>query len=518
MDKKSEMTRAEDFAQEEMKTAPGTGLRKKDGTPFTAADLLTLKNGGAVHCIEAKEDGTEVETILTQTLEAFDKMQTNPPEEIKNGGQVLITFTEELETALAEAKGHLIPIFNRSETVEKALGTFGRALKKYFEDNVEAVKLLDESAPLWIKETAIFLHQEQSGNPVFEGVSLMDFLQAAFDIENGWAVKGGPYKEYVEQVKREWEGSSSTPREPPALRAIIPAKHLIPSSKLANSITDEEIFEEAMQLIVSPKKNKKEITIHCSLTYEGDNVKISSRRPFTEYDRQVCDAVTSIFEYGDSSHIITPAMVYRAMVNATETETPSQQAIDAVTQSLDKMRFIRVIVDCSEELKWRGLNLDGDQITKGEIDTYLLAMEKVNIIAGGQEVKGYHILRTPILYAYSKHLNQVSTVPAMLLDVKDKTGKTISNTEKRIAIKGYLLRRISAMKGSKGQTLSNHITYSSVNAAISEIDTTPPSKVEARRRRDYINDVLSYWTREGWIKGHTMTKKGKEYTGVEILI
>lgn len=513
MEEKSEMQSGEPFATDSpIKEAPPAEYRKKDGTPFTAADLVTLNAGGYIECIEKRGDA-EIETTIAGSLENLD----NVPDELKKPGSQTIYFPGgDLEVALTKAKGQAIEVLRLIP--EEDLRMYGRALQQYYLDNLDAVKLLEESAPSWVKETAIFLHQEQSGNPIFEGVSLMDFLQAAFDINNKWTIKDGPYKEYVEQERRVWERSSPAPRELPSLKAIIPSEHIMPSSKLANSVTDEDLWKDTLNLIVSPKKSKKEILIHCSLSYEGDNLKISSRRPFTEYDRQVCDAVTSIFEYGDSSHIITPPMVYRAMVNATETETPSQQAIDAVTNSLDKMRFIRVVVDCSEELKSRGLSLNGDQITKGIIDTYLLSMEKVTVVAGGQEVTGYHILRTPILYAYSKILNQVSTVPAMLLDVKDEKGKTIRNTEKRIAIKGYLLRRISAMKGSKGQTLSNHITYSSVNAAVSGIDTTPPDKVEARRRRDYINDVLSFWTREGWIKGHTITKKGKEYTGVEILI
>lgn len=512
MDEKSEMQNGEQFAPtstpEEIPAEYRKTVRKEDGSPFTGEDLRAMVET-VIPCIE--EVNGEIRKIY---LTASKLLTDNPPPELDKEREIVRYAGSHLFTVMDDLGRMEALTFLSQEGAEE----LERRRRRQIKTNRDAINLLDSAPEPWIKNVTLTVFFEQQGsNPDFADLFLMDFVQAAFDIENGWAIREGTFKEYIEQGKRQWDESSHTSQELQFLSATLPTKHLMPSNKVATSITDEDLWKGAIDLIVSQKK-KKEILVHCSLTYEGDSVKISSRRPFTEYDRQVCDAVTSIFEYGDSSHIITPPMVYRAMVNATETETPSQQAIEAVTQSLDKMRFIRVIVDCSAELKWRGLSLDGDQITKGKIDTYLLAMDKVTVVAGGQEVAGYHILRTPILYAYSKILNQVSTVPAMLLDVKDKEGKTIRNTEKRIAIKGYLLRRISAMKGPQGKTLSNHITYSSVNAAVSEIDTTPPSKEESRRRRNYINDVLNFWTREGWIKGHTITKKGKELTGVEIQI
>ena len=108
----------------------------------------------------------------------------------------------------------------------------------------------------------------------------------------------------------------------PQLTSIIPQKHIIPNNKLANSLTQDIIDAGVINLDVGKKKG--DIITRCILSYEGENVKLSSRQPFTEYDRQVADAVTSLYEYGDESHVITAATVYRAMVHATETETPAK--------------------------------------------------------------------------------------------------------------------------------------------------------------------------------------------------
>lgn len=300
----------------------------------------------------------------------------------------------------------------------------------------------------------------------------------------------------------------------PQLTSIIPQKHIIPNNKLANSLTQDIIDAGVINLDVGKKKG--DIITRCILSYEGENVKLSSRQPFTEYDRQVADAVTSLYEYGDESHIVTAATVYRAMVHATETETPSPQQIGAVTRSLDKMRFVRVQIDCSEELTRRKLSLNGAQVTGGKIDTYLLALDKLEVTAGGQKVTAYKVIKTPILYDYSRLTGQVLTVPAALLDIRDKDGAKVANTERRIAIKGYLMRRISVMKGKTGNRQSNHILYASIYDEVS--DGKELSRKDQQAIRDYIGLALESWKREGFIKGYTELTSGRKKTGLEIKI
>ena len=57
MDEKSEMQNGEQFATgTPIKEAPRSEYRKKDGTPFTGADLVTLRAGGYIECIEKRGD------------------------------------------------------------------------------------------------------------------------------------------------------------------------------------------------------------------------------------------------------------------------------------------------------------------------------------------------------------------------------------------------------------------------------------------------------------------------------
>lgn len=298
----------------------------------------------------------------------------------------------------------------------------------------------------------------------------------------------------------------------PALQSIVPQKHLIPNNKLANHVNDI-IGAGETELIVS-RQGKNGITTKCILDYDEKNITITGRRPFTEYDRNVADAVTSLYEYGDESHIITPAMVYRAMVHASEQETPSSQQLDAVIDSLDKMRFLRVQVDCSAELRQRGLSLNGKILTGGKVDTYLLTLRKVEVRAGGHTTTAYKILEPPVLYDYARLTGQVITVPSLLLDVRDSSGGKISNTETRIAVKGYLMRRISVMKGKTANRQSKTILYSTM---YEELGLTDLSRAERQRIRNYCLEVLEYWKSKDFIKGYSEQIQGKKKTGIEIL-
>lgn len=300
------------------------------------------------------------------------------------------------------------------------------------------------------------------------------------------------------------------------LSSKIPKKHVMPNNKLTNALTTnslaKSIIDTGSYELVVAGKGKKAITTVCILTYEGDDVKLTGRQPFTEYDRNVNNAVTSLYVYGDKSHAVTPATVYRAMVNMTETETPSEQQIEAVTRSMDKQRFIRARGDCTAELMRRGASVDGEQITSGKFDTYLLPADVIEVEAGGRTVRGYRIMQEPILYGYSKITGQVLTIPAGLLDIQ-ADGQRVKNTEQRIAIKGYLLRRIEIMNGKTAKRQSRNILFDAIYEA-SGVEI--PNDKEKERIRNYTFIALDYWKGQGYITGYERLRNGTTYTGIAI--
>lgn len=318
----------------------------------------------------------------------------------------------------------------------------------------------------------------------------------------------------------------------PQLHSITPTQHIIPNNKITNAlsaghISFSEHIEDFFPVRVSKSKAKKEIISSIMVAYEGENVQITGRRPFTEYDRNVYNAVVSLYVQGDPQHVMSPAMIYRAMTGLPEASSPSPQQIGAVSKSIDKMRFTRVLIDCAEELKQRKAHINGVPIVNGKIDTYLLNADGAQISAGGHTIEAYRINRPPILYEYSRAVNQVLTVPADLLAIKEADEKGvynsfIPNTESRIPVKGYLLRRIEGMKG-KNALNSNVISLISYDKdgkhhqGIYEIYGKPnPSTKDATSIRSFISDVLDFWVSVKYIKGYSFVKEGKKLVGVKI--
>lgn len=313
------------------------------------------------------------------------------------------------------------------------------------------------------------------------------------------------------------------------LTSVLPEKYVVPNNKLANTMTRGIIDIGRITLEESRRDAKKLVETTCILTYEGDNVHLSGRQPFTEYDRNVYNAVSSLYVYGDQSHVVTPAMVYRAMTGLTDSEKPTAGQLAAVTRSLDKMRFIRARIDCTEELKMRRITLNSKQINGGEIDTYLLTADAIKVQAGGQTVRAYRIIKTPILYEYAAAVKQVLTLPASVLDVKElnpggSIGARLPNTESRILIKGYLIRRIEGMKGKNG--LSNPVISlydyqrdGETHQGLYSIAGKPDAdRKEMQRIREDAEKMLAYWTATGYIKAFEAQTERKKITGYKVTV
>jgi len=288
-------------------------------------------------------------------------------------------------------------------------------------------------------------------------------------------------------------------QETQALHSIIPEAFYITNNKLSNEMTKNFAEQGEIPIDVIKPGKKGAITTYNSLNYEGKNISIDGRHEFTAYDRAIHNAVCSLYVAGNE--VITPAMVYRAVNGMSETEKVSPQALEAVANSIDKSRFMRLRVDFREEAKARGIELD-----RAEIDANLLEARRVIIKSGGKEIDGYKIFTTPALYEYSQHTMQILSVPSELLDTKEAT----RNTEEMIAIREYLIRRIEVMKHDK--TMSNRILYDTIFEEVG----IAPNKVQKGRMRGYITSVLDLWKEKEYIEDYKEYKAGNSVKGIEL--
>lgn len=296
----------------------------------------------------------------------------------------------------------------------------------------------------------------------------------------------------------------------PLLQSRPPRSHTMPINRLANELQHDIINSGQIDLIVANRGKKSEITSYVLATYDQPDGITMTGRPYTEYDRQVQDAVSSLWEYGDESHIVTPDMVFRAMTHRTHSECPSPKQIKTVTESLEKMRRIHITVDATEELRKRGL-----ENVQCRFDDYLLSLRAVEVRTGERTVKAYLINTEPVLLTYAKLTRQLATVPGELLDVKEVdaagniTAVSIANNDSRIAVRGYLLRRIAVMRHDRrGKTKqSNIIRFDSV---FQETGISKDSNAANVKR--YIIQVLDFYKASGYISGYQTRKKG---TGID---
>lgn len=330
--------------------------------------------------------------------------------------------------------------------------------------------------------------------------------------------------------------------------AIVPNRMIAPIHKLVNNLTRAtRTPEDAVKIVleVSKRGAKKKVTATCVLSYEGENVKISGRQPFTEYDRNVYNAVVSLYVAGN--RVITSDMVWRTMTGKTEQEKPTPGQKAAVTKSIDKMRFMRAQIDCSDEFKMHRIELDGKPVDSAGFDDNLLHLSVTWVRAGNNTIRAYEFPKeprfAPVLYQYSAAVNQVINVPIALLDVKklDKHGKpttrSLEYTERRVILKGYLLRRIEGMKG-KNALKSRNIAFMDYTkdgqtheglytvAGYPELSQPMPeglTEAEKQKRKDdarYIREdaaaILGYWTASGYIKGFSEYRGSRAVAGFEI--
>lgn len=313
-----------------------------------------------------------------------------------------------------------------------------------------------------------------------------------------------------ERLKKEWEQAKeqiSYPMKIPLPKIIIPKTHTSPNTRVSNEL-DSLLNEGAFDLRVGAKRKRNELTAYVAVNFvPGESVHLFTQN-FTEYDRQVHDAIVSLWMYGNESHVITPATVFKAMTGTKINPKPQQKK--AVIQSIEKMRRIFAEIDATDEvkayLKRKGIK-PTEKISLKWNDT-ILSLRGVKMAKGKEIIEGYIINNEPLLLSYAKATNKLLTSPIDLLDIRDvdKKGKildtSLSNTQSRIAIKGYLWRRIMIMKHDQKTKNPHQSKVIRFNDLFTKTELQNEDRVTMRRNRDYVFQVLAFWKASGFIKDY----------------
>lgn len=309
------------------------------------------------------------------------------------------------------------------------------------------------------------------------------------------------------------------------------------NDKVNHHLIGGDIFTQATngQYVLAIKTNqaakgREQVIVSTALTFEGVETNLTKR--MTAFDSAVYNALSTCYYYNSrdnrgSNLYITPQEIWRIM-NGTQdaNKNPSPTQLKRVSASIDKMRFTRLYMDITEEIKGKYISdIEDERIKGGSIDASLLHADKVTFTTEkGRIIEGYEIMKEPILYTYNAAKNHILFCPLEMLDISDTTGNEGNTTE----IKNYLLQQIILMQNTKrSRRILFDTMYSSIGLETPEQRTDKESyvndntyktkiKQEAKKDRDKAAAILESWKAKKFIKGFKLVKKGSSFIGVEI--
>lgn len=283
---------------------------------------------------------------------------------------------------------------------------------------------------------------------------------------------------------------------------------------------------------VLQKKNNKTIPVYISLLYDGDDVKIS--RKFTAFDRDVIDAISTIFFYWrlvekEKPLSVTPTHIWRIMNGKQLNDSsvrPKKRQLDRICQSMDKLRFTKITIECLQELKECGFAIDDRRFSKKGGEDYLINAQKIyEFTANGSRSVKYIVQYEPLLFTYNRMKDRVLYVPLEYMD----TSNEAQNSESLQEFRSYLVRRIKSM--INGSLNSNRILLQTIyrdtgieppasrldrSRFTSESSYSTKIRQEAKKDREKIEAVFSSWITMGFIKGFSPFKKNGAIVGYDI--
>ncbi len=240
------------------------------------------------------------------------------------------------------------------------------------------------------------------------------------------------------------------------------------------------LYKGNLQRIAMERKgSKKEINTLVSINFDSKAMKekglnIHGTEKLAPFDKIVLDAVNTLYFEGHNEYITT-AMVFHVMsgdINKRITPKYSEN----INNSLIKLLFTHITIEASEEAQMY------PNLKDFKYDSTILPGDMVRAKLNGTEVACIHIYKTPPLYLYANHKNQISKVDIALLQKPFAEG--IHENQESMALLHYLLRRIVAVK-----SLSNAIKYETLYHELGKDDATRKVKFLVRENAKKILDA-----------------------------
>lgn len=292
---------------------------------------------------------------------------------------------------------------------------------------------------------------------------------------------------YLSKIDR-WNQKAIKP-EPPKQDTKKPTTHIQPISKVADKVTEVMSGEAVLLDVSGGNEAKRSVLTSLSLNYDGDDLELS--RPMAAYDKEIHDAVATLYVAGNRT--FTARQVYQTMTGVNS--KPSKKKLEEIEASLDKQRRTFVTLDWSKELRGKTTEIDGETVTADQchLETYMLNAKKLTIrTAKGNEVVGYSIAEPPVLYQHAITTRQLISYPQALLEA---TSAVASNTNTNMLMRSYLITRIKTMT-RPGAKIAKQIRYDTV---FEKAGAEPKERKDKARLVKTIKRYLDAFVKEGLI-------------------
>jgi len=285
-------------------------------------------------------------------------------------------------------------------------------------------------------------------------------------------------------------------------------KAYIATSKAAQVIT-RIINRETTPILVSRSGAKKRMEITVTIDQGNLPEEITLARPISYKDRIVEDAIGNLFDQGFSQ--ITPAMVYRQINGLSDTRAVNPAAERKIDNCIRRLASTWVQIDYTEQLRAIAKNKD-KMIEKGIVQGQIVSAKNVYLkFADGTVKSGWKVDSSPMIYAYSKHVKQIATIPTALLN----TSTVVKSTDEITAARYYILTQIERIKGSGNKRILFDTMFETIGDN-APLEKTANGYIIRSRRIAAIRTILDYFKEQGHIKGYAIVKLASKIEGVDI--
>lgn len=236
------------------------------------------------------------------------------------------------------------------------------------------------------------------------------------------------------------------------------------------------------------------VKVKLDLEYIDDELKHLTPN-LTNFDKHVHNVIATFYQYGVEK--FTPKNILRFMKENNEGYNPSNISVKEVIESIQKMRFMHVDIDFTNQKHWKAIKEAG--LKEFGIDDFILPLRRIR----GKKINNnetkylYYLRDIPPLLLYSQLIKQLENLEREEITIPYNMQLTRDGVEATT----YISQRISDMRG-KNKKINNKILWATLfkNCIF---DFTDPTFKENKHKEYIANRLVK--------DGHLKKRASNEY-------